>query len=243
MFRIIGLFFVVNWVVGENFVIEETGRRRVVYGATDKPVIKSGVSPNTVDSIFQIPIAVIEGTSTAAQSWYPENSDTINKIPVQTLQAISNLVKNRLTQEATSVNEEEIKSLVKKINEENLEPENQDFITQKRHAYLDWNLPLGDLFFGHDQGFHGHGHKKKKRKPHNLNGHFGNHGSHGHLSHHRLFGNRNSNRNNIGQPILGGDGNIYHVTETLDDAVQIGPWKPYSGIIQNKIAPGSHFRF
>ncbi|XP_044596573.1 uncharacterized protein LOC123273260 isoform X2 [Cotesia glomerata] len=243
MFRIIGLFLVVNWVVGENFLIEETGRRRVVYGTTDKPVIKSGVSPNTVDNIFQIPISVIEGTSTAAQSWYPENSDTINKIPVQTLQAISNLVKDRLTQEAKPINEEEVKSLKKKISEENVEPENEDFTTRKRHAYLGWDWPLTDLFFGHDQGFHGHGHKKKKRKPHNLNGHFGNHGSHGHLSHHGLFGNRNSNSNNIGQPILGGDGNIYHVTETLDDAVQIGLWKPYSGIIQNKIAPDSRFRF
>lgn len=166
-----------------------------------------------------------------------------------TLQAISNLVKDRLPQEPNESTQPERNRRRRKVgddfqeqDQQNQQSSSENNKTQKRHVHglLDWDFPLVDLFWGghssHNHGHHIHEHKKKKRKPHGL------HGSHGLASHNHghFFG--NNHNNNIGRPILGGDGNIYHITDTLDDAIQIGPWKPYIGI-QNKIAPGSPFQF
>ncbi|XP_063987308.1 uncharacterized protein LOC135167733 [Diachasmimorpha longicaudata] len=103
---LLGVFFITlgGGVFGQQgFVFEGEARRQRPISDDDSgdfgvPARPSGVRPSTIDSIFQIPIAVIQGTSAAAQSFYPNNGEMIDKvfnIPVQTLHAVGNLIKDR----------------------------------------------------------------------------------------------------------------------------------------------------
>ncbi|XP_034936844.1 uncharacterized protein [Chelonus insularis] len=237
LFKILLFIIIVNWSKGQNVVFDYGKERR----ASPRTRPGSPGNSNTIDNIFQIPIAVIQGTSAAAQSWSPENGDTINKvfnIPVQTLQAISTLIKDRMPQNSNNIQN-------KLIYQNHQYQEN--VTNRKRHIHQNnwtWASMWSNLFFGEhrDSGYPLHGIKKKKRKMkkglhHGSHGILASHGNHFHGHGQHNHGHGLLSMHQRPQDVLGSDGNVYQVTEIVDDVPPPGRPFTQSDRIQNKIAP------
>ncbi|KAK0179666.1 hypothetical protein PV327_005398 [Microctonus hyperodae] len=169
-----------------SFVFEDEGRSYRGQLSEDSRAASAGrrpssssyssrITPSAIDSIFQIPLTLIQSTSSAVQSVSPNNANAINQftnIPVKTLQAVGNLVRDMIpiqqsdNQNDDSQQDESLEGLTK-IRQQQLQqqfqlqqqqqqlqilqgqPQQDEHSAHRRHIFDvgNWASAFKDLFF------------------------------------------------------------------------------------------------